>query len=199
MPINDWDGTAESENKIHQDWDGTTAYKLQKVTDWDGTVEHLIYTAETQALTEFTWGSHYNENGAYGDLTVSNGQIAASVGAYVNKSVWTTHTVDFSQYSKMTVVYEVTKSTTSYEWNRHFGVVAHSSVSYTYEGDRSDTSDTDFGTEHLAAAGHDNLAVGSYTLTFDISSWTGSKYLGVIVGCGKDDTLEMTISSIIFE
>ena len=182
MPIFDYDGAEYREIGKLVDYDGAQSSPLGEVYDYDGAEYRLIYTAETQALTAFSWGGHYNPNGAYQDLTVSNGQITASVTAYINKSVWTTQKIDLSQYSKLTVKYQVTAFNTVNGY-AHFGVVAHSSQSYTYCGD---TQTTNFQTDYGANLNYKNLSVGTYTKSFDISSWTGSKYLGVIIGVGGD-------------
>lgn len=207
MAIYDNDGTANYEiGKLYDD-DGTANHQIGKAYDHNGTAASLIYSAETEALTAYAWGGHYNPNDAFQDASYSNGKIIANATSYLCKSIWTTERVDFSQFSKMRVNYTISASSASggYTNCRRIGFMANGSTTFQWDGRENANPSfgrSDFGVtyQHSVEMWETSLiSVGTHDAEFDISRWSGSLLFGVVSMCGGNNTLSVTFNSIIFE
>ena len=207
MPIYDFDGAVHTEVGKLFDFDGTAKHQIGKVHDHDGTASSLIYSAETEALTSYAWGGHYNPNGAFQDASYSNGKIIANATSYLCQSIWTTEKIDFSQFSKMRVNYTISASSASggYTNCRRIGFMANGSTTFQWDG--GENANQSFGRSNFGVTHQHSvemwetslISVGTHDAEFDISGWSDSLLFGVVSMCAGNNTLSVTFNSIIFE
>lgn len=217
MPIYPIKGSTASAIQAINAGNATVSHRVARVNGFDGTANHLIYTADCVLLDGSNagesggWSVGSKPNGTYQDLAFGSSGVSGTCTAYINKTLWTSNKVDLSQFTKMTVTFNVTQSSNDdgtaavYNAAQFIAILANTSMSYSYSAPSDYDTVPAWGTTYQKywekrQINHGyNFANGVQTYTVDISGWNATCHLGLLIGCGPGNTLGVTFSKLVLE
>lgn len=183
---------------------GTVTFNGQTVKEIKfGTT--TVWKAETDISTQFSASDYYHPNGAYQARSISSGVITLNATENTCKNIWTP-AIALGDYSTLKFTVNVSTSTNVSGNNANRKLYVMANASNTFTGDFSTRTDSAGGEGNSPGTTYykifpspkvSDLNTGTRTITIDISSWTGSRKIGLCALCGPANTLSMTISNII--
>lgn len=184
MPIYDHNGTTNSEIGKIYDHDGTTNYQIGKIYDYDGTTERLIYSAEeylvkagvvdSNLVGSISAGTYASQ---YGSVTSNSGYIRLNISTSGTFPFYNGKTINLSSYKTCYIKFRTKGSTQGWQTSPYQAIRMGFSSTKKTDCNHYDiiSNSSNF------VASYTGASTSAKTISFDISSLSGSYYLLFLV------------------